>query len=298
MKEVANLKGIVVPVITPIDHQERVDGRSVPGLTAFLLQGGVHAVFVLGSTGEFAFLGRTQKIAAAESFARAVEGRVPLLVNISEEGTSKSLDFYREVKHLPITAVVALAPYYFRIADQEELLRHFLTIAEHVEVPLLMYNIPKLAGHSIPPEVVWRCAKHENVIGIKDSSSDFRYFGQILAGTRSESFAVFQGDEQLLLASLMLGASGGVNTLANVAPRVASELYHSWEQRDTERAIELQKKYSRLSEFYHLGKSPFAALKTALHLRGLCSPHCCAPLEPLSDPQVDRVRVILAENDL
>jgi len=290
-----NLKGIIVPVVTPLNGNNKVDKDSVEKITNYLIDGNVSALFVLGTTGEFAMFDRKEKCKIVEAFCIANNGRLPLLVNISEEGTEKSLGFYREIQSLSIDAVVLTAPYYCKISEDKSMLRHFMHIADQIDVPMLAYNMPNLTGNMITPPVVVECSKHKRIIGIKDSSSDLKYFYSIINMTLQEEFLAFQGNELLLSASLVGGASGGICTLANLAPQYCSGLYNSYLEEDFPTQIMLQRKLNAVFQLYRIGESVIPVLKSALAQLELIQDYSLIPGYPVNEKEKMQIRHLLHE---
>ena len=291
--ESTGIRGVIVPAVTPLDKYEKVNKTDVYKVVSHLLEGGVDALFVLGSTGEFALFDRQEKKEIIETFIGANDGRIPVIVNISEEGTGKSLTFYEEIKDFSMDAVVSTAPYYYQIRRDEDMYRHFMTIAEKIEVPLILYNIPQLTGNTVSAKVVDRCSKHPNIVGIKDSSSDVNFFSRILSLTENERFNVYQGNETLLLSSLLAGAAGGVNTLANIAPKTVKDLFIAWKQGNIDRAVELQKWLNEYKLLYQIRGSGIEVIKTVLALKSICSKYCRALFTPLNSEEEKKVQTMI-----
>ena len=290
---VQRLKGVICPVATPLRSDETLDSAGLRRLLQFLREGGVHGVFVLGTTGELATLLDSVRRQVVEVTLDEVGGRLPVLAGVGEAGTGRAVQLAREWRRLGVDGLVACSPYYFQYNSQEELIHHFTRIAEAVDLPLILYNIPQTTHRMIEFDTVVKLRECRNIIGIKDSSGDFTYFQRLLMRFRHDpSFLVFQGAELLSGVSVLYGADGIVPGLGNVAPGLAVQLYAAASSGDVETVFRLQERFNNLARIYQYG-SWLAGLKAALEVLGICGGQVSSPLAPVDFEQVRRV---LAEN--
>lgn len=291
------LEGVIVPLLTPVHGDESLDEPALERLIEHVLAGGVHGVFVLGSTGEFAALDDGMKLQVVRRTCEIVRGRVPVLAGVNQLGTRRTAEMARCCFDLGVSAVVGSAPFYY-MHNQGELLRHFEALVRATEGPLVLYNIPQRVKLALAVDTVDRLARIDRVIGIKDSAGEMAMFEQFLAlRKRHAHFRVSQGSERMAVQSLAAGADGLVLGQANVAPRLCRDLYDAGQRGDLVRAEALQTRLTQLAGIVRHNSGP-AAMKSALHALGVCEPHVIAPFEPLSPGQADDVRATLRDLEL
>lgn len=233
---------------------------------------------------------------------RLVQGRVPLLVGISDTSIAESIEFGRKAAELGAAAVVTTPPYYFRMG-QEDLLRHAEMLVEALDLPLFLYNIPNLTKLHYRPETVRAAANIEGVAGFKDSSGDLIYLQRVLRLTSEmPSFSVLTGPEELLPQAISLGAHGGITGGANLYPDLYVALFTAASSDSIEQVSKLQKIVMEISEkIYRIGDpstSYLRGLKCALELREMCSGLPAPPLAPFTDAERGQLSQYLQELNL
>ncbi|KUM80320.1 dihydrodipicolinate synthase family protein [Streptomyces curacoi] len=300
------LTGVVPPVCTPLTPDREVDVPSLLRLVDHLVEGGVHGLFVLGSTSEVAYLTDRQRRLVVEAVAGHVGGRLPLLAGVIDMTTPRVVDHVREVTAAGADAVVATAPFYAR-THPAEIARHYRLIAAASPVPVIAYDIPAAVHTKLPADVILDLAAEGTVAGLKDSSGDLAGFRQVVTGARSRpdvtGFSVLTGSELLIDAALALGADGAVPGLANVDPQGYVRLDRLCRSGDQEAARAEQERLCALFGMVTVGdparmgggSSALGAFKAALYLRGVIEcPVTAEPQVPLSAEEVERVGKYLA----
>ncbi len=300
------LTGVVPPVCTPLTPDREVDVPSLRRLLDHLMDGGVHALFVLGSTSEVAFLTDLQRREVVEATVAHVAGRLPVLAGVIDMTTPRVLGQVREVTSAGADAVVATAPFYAR-THPAEIARHYRLIAEAAPVPVIAYDIPVAVHTKLPADVVLDLAAEGTLAGLKDSSGDLAGFRTVVTGARTRpditGFTVLTGSEVIIDASLAVGADGAVPGLANVDPHGYVRLDALCRAGDWERARAEQERLCALFGMVGVGdpgrmggsSSALGAFKAALHLRGIIDcPATAEPQVPLSPEEVERVGKFLA----
>jgi len=281
MLDISHLSGIIVPLATPLHSDESVDEAGLRRLVQHVVRGGVHGVFVMGSTGEFAALADDERRRAVEVVVDEVKGKVPVLAGVGDSSTRRALLRVEQAQELGVDALVAILPYYHRVNNMEEAKEHFEAMAKAASLPIVIYNIPQRVGVSLTVEAIDDLREVPQVVGVKDSSEDFSRF-QALVRMGSAAFRVFQGSELQAAAGLLLGAHGAVPGMANLAPRLCVELYEAARDMRVEQVRELHRALSELNRIYWLeGSSPIGSLKAALEMVGICQPY---PARPMSRP--------------
>jgi 4-hydroxy-tetrahydrodipicolinate synthase len=293
MLEVSRLGGVVVPLATPLHADESVDETGLRRLVQHVLQGGVHGIFVMGSTGEFAALTDPERRRAVEIVMDEVKGAVPVLVGVGDSSTRRALARVEEAQAAGADALVAILPYYHVPRSMDEAKAHFEALAKASSLPVLIYNAPlRCIGQPLTLELVSELRQLPQVAGIKDSSEDFSFFLGI-ARMESAAFRVFQGSELHGAASLLMGAHGCVPGMANLAPKLWVAIYDAARAGDLKRVRELHRAAADLNRIYWLeGTSLIGSLKAALEMIGVCQPY---PARPMSQPDTQARARIEAE---
>jgi len=218
------LRGIFGPVVTPFDANGEVDAAGFAANIRAHLAAGLHGIVVAGSTGEAALLDEAERMRLVETARREMAAGRPLIVGTGGESTRGVIARNRAVAERGADAVLVVAPHYYTGAMTNDALReHYTRVADASPVPVMIYTIPKYMHFAVPPELVRELAKHENIVGMKDSAGDADLFARYLE-SRTESFQVLTGSAGLLKEALRMGADGGVLAAALFAPDVALEV--------------------------------------------------------------------------
>ncbi|WP_092542809.1 dihydrodipicolinate synthase family protein [Zunongwangia mangrovi] len=293
----SQFRGIIPPMITPLNNESELDLKGLRNLIEHLIKGGVHGLFILGTTGESTSLPYALRHRLIEETCDIVKGRVPVLVGITDTAVSESLRLAETAKQCCASALVAAPPYYFSLG-QPELIEYYEYLADRIPLPLFLYNMPSHTKINIEPDTVEYLSKHEKIIGLKDSSGNTAYFNKLLYKMKDyDDFSLFVGPEEVTAETVMLGGAGGVNGGANMFPRLYVELYSAAVAGDIEKVRDLHDLVMEIStEIYSIGKygsSYLKGLKCALNLMGLCSGYMSSPLHQFNKEEKDRLEIIL-----
>ena len=270
------LKGVYAAMATPLTPDEKVDKSSVRKLVRYLLDGGLHGLVVLGSTGEFPAMTESMRQNVIETALEAVQGRVPVLIGCGEPGTKRTIDQVKTAMKTKADALLVALPYYFPL-DQPAVMRHYQMVAEASTLPICLYNFPQMTKIAMIPDTVAKLAAHPNIIGVKDSAGDFVGMQRYLDVTAAEPFAVMSGSPALALSALELGAKGGIFAGASLFPRPCAEVYNAFLRGDIATAIAVQKKISLIPLMGGFGPNA-AVIKFGLNKLGVCGPTVTAPM--------------------
>ncbi|MGW0992077.1 dihydrodipicolinate synthase family protein [Streptomyces sp. NPDC002523] len=297
------LTGVVPPVCTPLTPDREVDVPSLLRLVDHLVEGGVHGLFVLGSTSEAAFLTDRQRRQVVEAVVGHIGAQLPVLAGVIDMTTPRVLDHVTAVTAAGAEAVVVTAPFYAR-THPSEIVHHYRRIASASPVPVIAYDIPSAVHTKLPADVVLGLAADSVLAGLKDSSGDLAAFREVVTGARAlPGFSVLTGSEVIADAALALGADGAVPGLANVDPHGYVRLYRRSRAGDLDGARDEQDRLCALFGMVGVGdparmggsSSALGAFKAALHLRGIIDcPVTAEPQMPLSGEEVERVGKFLA----
>ncbi len=289
----APLRGIIPPLVTPLRDRDHLDVPALERLVEHVLAAGVHGIFVLGTTGEFAGLTEQVKREVISEACRAVAGRVPVLAGVTHTAASETLALAEHAAQAGATALVLSTPYYFPLS-QPELLAYFERLVPRLPLPVYLYSIPSCTKVKVELEVLAAVLEWPQVAGFKDSSGDLGLFHQamrLLATHPGKSFLA--GPEALMAETVLLGGHGGICGGANLLPRLYVELYEAAAAGDLARVRPLQTRVARLvGTLYNVNPHPSSylrSLKCALSLLGLCDD---LPAEPLDRfDAADRAKV-------
>ncbi len=276
------LEGVVVPLVTPLDAEREIDRRGAAALTEHVVSGGVSALFLNGTTGEFPGLTVGHLKALLDVVTSELRGRAQLLVGVGATTTRGVLSLMKELDDPKVDAWVVLTPYYLTL-DQASLAEHYLAIGDHSTKPIILYDIPQFTKNKLSVSTIVRLVDHARILGIKDSSGDWQHFRELLA-VRSPEFAIAQGDEAQLATSLEHGADAIVPGIANLIPEVCVELANACRAGELQRASGAQAAIDSARRMYQRVYW-LTALKAALSLEGICQPYCLEPV-PTADAAV------------
>lgn len=286
------LKGILPALVTPFSGDGRLDLQSTRRLVRYVLDAGVHGVFVAGSQGEFYALDDDERMRLAEAVVDEVAGRVPVCVGTGAITTEQTIRCTRRVAETGADAVSIITPFYIK-PSASELVDHFRAIAESTDLPVLLYNNPARTGVCISPEVVRRLSPVDGIVGMKDSSGDLTLLSEYLTAGRP-GFSVLVGRDSLIHAALIAGAHGAVASTANVAPGLVVEIYEAAIAGDHSRARAAQLRLNPLRKAFELGTFP-VVIKEALNLLGMDVGTARAPVSALDEVRRVELAQILME---
>ncbi|BDZ49365.1 dihydrodipicolinate synthase family protein [Frondihabitans sucicola] len=298
------LSGIVPPLCTPLTPDGQVDTTSLVRLTEHLLAGGVDGLFVLGSTGEVAFLTDEQRGVVIETVVDAVGGRVPVVAGVIDTTTPRVLPHLEQAAALGATAAVATAPFYTR-THPAEIARHFRLLAAATPLPIVAYDIPVSVGTKLDAELVARLASDGVIRALKDSSGDDAGLRRVILSTAASDvadFAILTGSELTVDAALSFGADGAVPGLGNVDPAGYVRLFAAAREDDWDTARAEQERLFAMFGLVTAGdpvrmgpaSSALGAFKAALHLLGVIdSPRTSEPYVPLDADETRTVASFL-----
>lgn len=291
------LRGIIPPVITPLKNQDTLDGEGLIRLVEHLISGGVHGLFILGTTGEGPSLSYHLRYEITERVCDQVNKRVPVLVGITDTALTESVKLAEKAESFGADAVVAAPPYYFT-SNQSELTDYFHELAERSPLPLFLYNMPSHTKVNIAEKAVLNLSSHDNIIGLKDSSANLVYFQKVVQLMENHpEFSLLVGPEELLMQSVLSGAHGGVNGGANLFPEIYVKMYNAAVNRDFEQMKQIQTIIIQVSSsLYGIGSSPGSYLqgvKSALSVLGICSDVIALPCRSHSREEKETVKKAL-----
>ena len=293
------IKGVVVPILTPVDEAERIDEKRFRRQIDYVINGGLHGILVFGSNGEFYQVEEDEMERGLKIALDQAAGRVPVYFGIGAISTKKCVRLAKMAADSGAAAVSVLQPMFLK-PTQEELFRHFKTIADAIpETPVLLYNNPGRVGYGMTAALICRLA-HEvpNIVGMKDTSGDMTLTEEFIRMNRDVDFKVFGGKDTLLYVSLCVGAVGGVCTAGNFMPELICDIYNKYITGDIRGAMEAQFRLNPVRLAMDGASFPVAA-KDMANLRGLDVGSPYLPSLPTPEgPVTEKFRTVMRQAGL
>ena len=293
------LCGIIPPLVTPLKDNETLDIESLERLIEHLIAGGVHGLFILGTTGEEQSLSYDVRKQMIREACRINHGRLPLLACITDTSIVESIRLARVAADCGADGVVSAPPYYFA-TGQPELAQFYEELVPQLPLPVFLYNMPSHVKVSFTPDTVRRIACNPQVVGFKDSSANAVYFQSVMYKMQErQDFAMLVGPEEITGECVLLGAHGGINGGANMFPELYVAMYEAARSGDLQRVRQLQQYIMQISTtIYTVGKhgsSYLKGLKCALSLLGVINDDFVAsPFYKFDAPEREKIRMALA----
>jgi len=283
-------KGIIPALITPMTAEQAIDEAGLRQLIERLIAAGVHALFVLGTNGEFIALNEAEKLAIARIAVDQAAGRLPVIAGTGAYATRDVIELNKKMVDLGVDAASIITPY-FNGNNQRELVAHYEQIAAASPMPIMLYTIPAKAGVTLTVDSVARLAEIPNIAGIKDSSGDFDRLVQLIR-LRSDNFAVFTGTDSMILWALIAGADGAVAATTNAVPQVVMSIYRHFQAGNIDAARTAQEALRPLRDAFGLGSTP-VVLKAAAGMLGMPAGPARQPSLPLDEATLQRLSTAL-----
>lgn len=284
-------KGVIAYPITPFDTRERVDIPLFKQLVERLVVSGSQAIAPLGSTGVLPYLSDEEKEAVTEAAIEQVGGRLPTLVGVSNLTTERTVYHARFAEKAGATAVMIIPVSYWKLTD-EEIIRHYDTVAAAISVPIMAYNNPATSGVDMSPALLRRLMEIPNVTMIKESSGDIQRM-HTLRNVLGPDVALYNGSNPLALAAFAAGATGWCTAAPNLIPELNTALYDAVQANDMDKARKLFYRQAELLRFI-VNKGLPRAVKAGLHLLGEDGGYLRSPLQPLSVAETAELEMILS----
>ncbi|MCC0784007.1 4-hydroxy-tetrahydrodipicolinate synthase [Clostridioides sp. ES-S-0108-01] len=260
-------KGIICAMITPFDENQNINPRATCDLIDHLINKGIYGLFILGTNGECHVMTDDEKVEFAKIVIDYTNNRVPVFVGTGGNSTREVINLSKRMEKIGASALSIITPY-FVTPTQQELILHYKTIANSVNLPIMMYNMPSKTGINIEPNSVCELAKIKNIVGIKDSSGKLDNMKAYIEVTKGEDFSVFSGSDSLILDSLKAGGKGAVAATANFLTEIDIAIYDNFMNGDLEEAQKAQNSIEELRRILKLGTIP-SVIKKAVVLNGI-----------------------------
>ncbi len=279
-------KGSLVALVTPFKHGE-VDEAKIKELVEFHIQNGTDVIIPCGTTGESPTLSHDEHKRVVDVTIRAADGRVPVVAGTGSNSTAEAIDLTEHAKKAGAYGALMVVPYYNK-PTQKGLIEHYKAVAETVDIPIILYNVPGRTGLNMLPETVAALAELPNIVAIKEASGNLEQMTQVIK-LCGDKITVLSGDDTLTLPLMAVGGKGVVSVVANIVPKDVVEMTHAFLNGDWKKAQELHLKLFPLCQamFYETNPIP---VKTAMALMGMINGELRLPLTPMSEANIKRLK--------
>jgi 4-hydroxy-tetrahydrodipicolinate synthase len=289
------LKGVYTALVTPFKDYV-VDEQALRNLVQFQLEGGVNGIVPCGTTGEASTLDYDEHERVIELVIECVKGAVPVIAGTGSNSTKEAIELTAKAKEIGVDMCLLTTPYYNK-PTQEGLYRHYKKIAEEVDIPLVLYNIPGRTGINMTPETTKRLAEIPNIVAIKEASGSLVQVAEIYRLTEGK-FTILSGDDNLFLPMMSVGAVGVISVLSNMMPAELKALYEAFlEERDIKKACDMNARLMPLFQGIFIETNPIP-VKEALYYMDIIEEEFRLPLCPMSDGNKTFLKNLLREYGL
>ena len=283
-------QGSYVALVTPFHEDGSVNFEKLRELAAWQVEQGTDGIVALGTTGESSTMSHEEDDEVARCVIETVNGRIPVIVGAGSNSTQTQLEKSRRYHDMGADGLLLITPYYNK-ANDEGMYRHFATVADAVDTPVILYNVPGRTGCAISPACCARLAKHPNIAGIKEASGNISYTAKI-ARLVGEDFCLFSGNDDMIVPILSLGGCGVISVWANICPKQCHELVARWQAGDAAGARALQLEYLSLINALFCEVNPIP-VKEAMNQLGMGVGGYRLPLCEISESGREMVRAAL-----
>ncbi|MEO3357842.1 4-hydroxy-tetrahydrodipicolinate synthase [Acinetobacter haemolyticus] len=285
-----NIQGSIVALVTPMFEDGRVDWKSLEKLVEWHIQQGTHSIVAVGTTGEASTLSMEEHTQVIKEVIRVANKRIPIIAGTGANSTHEAIELTKAAKELGADAALLVTPYYNK-PTQEGLYQHYKAIAEAVDIPQILYNVPGRTGVDMQNETVIRLADVKNIVGIKDATGDVPR-GKALIDGLNGKIAVYSGDDETAWELILLGAKGNISVTANVAPKQMSDVCEAALAGDKEKAQSLNQQIANLHNILFCESNPIP-VKWALYEMGYIGTGVRLPLTTLAEQYREPLRADL-----
>lgn len=275
------IRGSIVALVTPMHADGAVDWERLRKLVDWHVEQGTHAIVAVGTTGESATLGFEEHDLVVREVISAARGRVPVIAGTGANSTEEAIRLTRDARRDGADACLLVTPYYNK-PTQEGLYRHHVAVAEAVDIPQILYNVPGRTACDMLPETVERLSRVANIVGIKEATGNLERIREIRERCGPD-FLIYSGDDATAAEAMLMGADGDISVTANVAPAIMAALCEAALAGDAARARELDARIRVLHRDLFVESNPIP-VKWALQQMGLIDSGIRLPLTPLSEP--------------
>ncbi len=289
----AKLRGSMTPVVTPFKSNFDIDYEALSELIEFQLENGTHAISVTGTSGEPSSLTEGERLQVIETAYKTINGRVPFVPGTGSTNHEETMRMTKRAEEIGADAALIIVPYYNK-PNQKALYKHFKTVADSVDLPIIVYNIPGRTAQNLHVDTLAQLSKDcPNIVGVKESNKDFEHVNRVLLKC-GRDFLLFSGIELLCYPMLAIGGAGSVSATANVLPGKVAQMHDAWFEGDVETAQNLHYELMELNDVLFKDTNP-APVKAALGMMGKIEPYLRLPMDLPSEELQREIRDTLTK---
>lgn len=289
-------RGSIAPVVTPFKEDDSLDLETLANLIEWHIESGSHGISVTGTTGEPSSLTIEEREQVMETAIKTVNGRVPIVPGTGSTNHAETLHLTKRAQEMGADGAMVIVPYYNK-PSQHALYKHFKTIADAVDIPIIIYNIPGRTAVNLHVKTLARLNEDcPNIIGVKESNKDFEHVNRVLLNC-GRDFLLFSGIELLCYPMLAIGGAGYISATANVIPDKVADVYNAWAAGDVKKAQDLHYELMPLNDALFKDTNP-APLKAALGMLGRITPRLRLPMDLPTQELQDELRQIMTDMGL
>jgi len=292
MKNIQDLKGCGTALVTPFSSDGKIDETAFRNFVDFQIREGINFLVPCGTTGESVTMSQAEHLRVVEIVLEQSAGKVPVIAGAGGYNTAHVIDMAKEVAGLGVDAILSVTPYYNK-PTQEGLFQHYKAIAEAVQIPIIVYNVPTRTSTNILPDTVVRLSEIENIVGLKAASGNI---GQIseMAMKMPENFIMLSGDDVNTIPIISLGGRGVISVVSNLVPKMMVKLIDLCLKSNYKKAIEHQRTFFKLMKVIFLETNPIP-VKAGLAMMELIEANYRLPLVPMSEQNRETLKSVMID---
>ena len=287
--------GSGVAIVTPFNEDETINYPELKRLIEFQIENSTDAIVICGTTGEASTLTDEEQIECIKFTVEVVNKRVPVIAGAGSNHTAHAIELAQGCERVGADAVLLVTPYYNK-TTQKGLIKHYKMIAESINIPIILYNVPSRTGLNITPQTCYELSKIKNIVGIKEASGNLSQVAEI-AALCGEDFHIYSGNDDQILPVLSLGGLGVISVLANIMPKETHDMVASYLEGDSKKATKMQLEYLHLINELFSETNPIP-VKTALRLMDFNVGNCKMPLCEMEDKNLENLKEAMKDAGL
>ena len=287
--------GSCVAIVTPMNYDGTINYDEYGKLIEFQIENGTDAIVTCGTTGESAVMNHKEHCEVIEYTVKKVDGRIPVIAGTGSNDTAYAVELTREAKNLGADAVLSVTPYYNK-TSQDGLVQHFNTIANAVDIPMILYNVPSRTGCCIKPETYVQLAKNPNIVAVKEASDKIGDVAKTLSFCEKD-FSLYTGCDDMTVPVMSLGGKGVISVFANVCPKEMHEIAKYCLDGDFKKGAEMHLQYLELMNALFCDVNPIP-VKEAMNMMGYNCGRCRLPLVSLNEKNYEYLKSVMAKYGL
>ncbi|MGJ9385277.1 2,4-dihydroxyhept-2-ene-1,7-dioic acid aldolase [Salipaludibacillus sp. CF4.18] len=290
------LRGSICPVITPFKDNQEIDFEKQSELIEFQLENGTHGISVTGTSGEPSSLTTEERVQVMLNAMETVNGRVPFAPGTGSVNHDETMYLTKKAEEMGADAAMVIVPYYNK-PNQLALYKHFKTVADSVEIPIIIYNIPGRTAQNMEVSTMARLVKDcPNIVGVKEANKDFEHVNRVMLKC-GRDFLLYSGIELLCYPMLAIGGAGSISATANVEPKKVAEMHNAWEKGDIKKTQDLHYELMNLNDVLFKDTNP-APSKAALGMMGKINPTLRLPMDLPTKELQEEIRETLKQYNI